>query len=166
MRTLRRFVVLVAFAFWQGGFTFYAAVVVPAGPAALKSARRQGFIARRVTHYLNLTAAVALAPLAWDVAAARDPSARRRWARAGLWLGMALTQGWLFWLHAQLDSMLQVKGGIVLDPEAFRPTHRLYLWVHTAQWGFGLLFLLLSLVAWRKEDGALTSATEGEIRPA
>jgi hypothetical protein len=149
---LRRFLVLVALFFWQGGFTFYAGVVVPTGTQVLRSERRQGFITRRVTYYLNLTAAGALAPLAWDVLAARDRVRRRRW-RAALWLGMAGAQATLFVLHPYLDSLLQVKGGIVLDPEAFRPAHRLYLWVSTAQWGCGVLFLLLTLLAWRAEDG-------------
>lgn len=151
MLLLRRFLVLAALFFWQGGFTFYAAVVVPVGTDVLGSTRRQGFITRRVTHYLNLSGAVALVPLAWDVLSARDRGPRRG-LRAGLWLGMASAQAALFWLHAHLDGLLQVKGGIVLDPEAFRPAHRLHLWVSTAQWACGLLFLLLTLYAWRSAD--------------
>ena len=33
MRILRRYLVVIALMFWQGGFTFYAAVVVPVGTA-------------------------------------------------------------------------------------------------------------------------------------
>jgi hypothetical protein len=155
MRTPRRFLVLVALFFWQGGFTFYAAVVVPVGTDVLNSERRQGFITRRVTYYLNITGAVALAPLAWDVLAARDRRARRRW-RAALWVLLALAQLALFGLHAYLDSLLQVRGRIVLDPEAFRPAHRTYLWVSTVQWGCGVLFLFLTLRAWQAAYGTLT----------
>ena len=57
---VRRFLVLAALMFWQGGFTFYAAVVVPIGTAQLGGATEQGFITRHVAWYLNLVGAVAL----------------------------------------------------------------------------------------------------------
>src|SRR4051794_10975932 len=142
MRILRRYLVLGAVLFWLGGFTFYAAVVVPVGTSVLNdSSLRQGFITREVTRHLNTSAAAGLAVLAWDVLAARDPSARRRRARAALWVLMALCQGALFWLHAYLDARLQRSGLIVLEPEAFRLAHRTYLWTHTAQWAAALAFL-------------------------
>ena len=47
--------------FWLGGFTFYAAVVVPIGREVLGSA--QSDVTRHVSFYLNLTAAIALLPL-------------------------------------------------------------------------------------------------------
>ena len=53
-RFLRRFLVLAALMFWQGGFTFYAAVVIKVGQDVLGSHRRQGFVTRRVAQYLNL----------------------------------------------------------------------------------------------------------------
>jgi hypothetical protein len=150
--TLRRFLVLAALFFWQGGFTFYTAVVVPVGTEVLHGARRQGFITRQVTRYLNWTGTLALVPLAWDVAGGSDRSAWRRRLRALCWLGLLLAQAALFPLHAYLDSLLQPRGGIVLDLEAFHPAHRLYLWVSTFQWGCGVAFLLLTLLAWRAED--------------
>ena len=74
----RRLLVLAALMFWQGGFTFYAAVVVPVGKEVLGSHFNQGRITRRVTVYLNLAGAVALLPLAWDAAASADRAARWR----------------------------------------------------------------------------------------
>jgi hypothetical protein len=153
MRILRRYLVLIALMFWQGGFTFYAAVVVPVGTAVLgDSALRQGFITRRVTVWLNLTAAVALGVLALDLVLCRDRSRGRFRARLLVWVFMALCQGLLFWLHGTLDALLQEKGRIVLDPDRFRPAHRLYLWTHTVQWVGGLVFVALTLLAWRRED--------------
>jgi hypothetical protein len=149
---VRRFLVLVALCFWQGGFTFYASVVVPIGTSFFRSSLRQGFITRQVTWYLNLAAAVALVVLAWDVWAERDPAPWRRRARWGLWLLMALAQALLFALHPRLDELLQVRGMIVLDYEAFHPLHRTYLWTHTVQWGCVVLFLPLLLLAWRAVD--------------
>jgi hypothetical protein len=152
MSTVRRFLFLVAFCFWQGGFTFYAAVVVPIGTEELGSALAQGFITRRVTQQLNVTGAVALALLAWDCWVARDPSSLRRYARPALWLVMVLALAALFHLHGLLEGMLDLDSRILADHRAFRPLHRLYLWVQTVQWGASVLLLLLSVAAWRAQD--------------
>jgi hypothetical protein len=148
---VRRFLVLAALFFWQGGFTFYAAVVVPVAQHVLGH-RRQGFVTREVTDYLNLAGLAALVLLAWDLLVPADPSGARWWTRRLLWLAMLLTLLALFWLHPRMDSLLQVRGGIVLDPEEFRPLHRIYLWISTVQWACALLYLLLTLRFWREMD--------------
>jgi hypothetical protein len=136
MTFLRRFLVLVAFAFWQGGFTFYAAVVVPVGREIDPSFSE---ITTRVTTWLNLTGGVALAVLALDLLP-RDPAGWRRWLRAAAWAAMVLMQGALVWLHVELDR------------DFSRPYHKLYLWTHTAQWACGLAYLALMVLAWRGQD--------------
>jgi hypothetical protein len=153
----RRYLALAALFFWQGGFTFYAAVVVPVGQDVLGSHLEQGFITRRVTVYLNLAGAVALLPLVWDAAGTRDPAAWRRRLRLLLWLALAAALVALYRLHPLLDQYLDPEDRDLSDRRAFRPYHRLYLWVSTAQWGCAALYLLLTLLAWRAEDrrGAL-----------
>ena len=148
----RRFLVLIALFFWQGGFTFYASVVVPVGQHVFGHLR-QGFITRQVTVYLNLAGAVALTVLIWDQLAAREPARWRLCGRWLLWTGMVLLLVWLFWLHGRLDELLVVKGRIIRDPDLFHTRHRLYLWISTVQWACGLLYLVLTLVIWRKQDG-------------
>src|SRR5262245_48274036 len=73
----RRFLVLAALMFWQGGFFLYAGVVVPIGTEVLGSASEQARITRRVTVWLNWTAVVALVPMAWDVWAVHVGRTRR-----------------------------------------------------------------------------------------
>src|SRR5437764_13787538 len=119
--------------FWLGGLSYYAAGVVPVGQEVLGSHLRQGFITRRVTVFLNISGAVALVPLALDLWA-RDPCRRRRLLRCLLWAGLFLTLAALVRLHTQLDEMLVPGGRTLPDPAAFRPAHRLYLWVSTGQW--------------------------------
>jgi hypothetical protein len=148
---LRRLLVLLALMFWQGGFTFYAAVVVPLGQEQLGH-RRQGFITAEVTTYLNLSGAVALALLAWDLAVLRDRSALRRCLLWLSWSGMLVTQGLLFRLHPMLADQLVREGHLLSDPAFFRPWHRVYLWISTVQWGCGLAYAVLTLWAWRMED--------------
>jgi hypothetical protein len=162
MALLRRFLVLTALFFWQGGFTFYASVVVPVGQAQLGDLR-QGFITRRVTHYLNLSGAIALAPLAWDVVASQDPNRKRRRWRAGLWLIMALSLAALVWQHGWLDALLVPRGRIVTDPELFRPRHRVYLWTSTIQWVAAVVYLALSVRAWQVEDRRRATVADASL---
>jgi hypothetical protein len=150
----RRFLVLAALMFWQGGFTFYASVVVPIGQQVLASPLDQGFITRRVTEYLNLSGAAALVILAIDLVACRCEAPWGRRLRWLCWLGMAATLGALFWLHPRLDQLLDVEARQIRTHmgAAFRSGHRWYLWLSTFQWGFALLFAWLTLRAWRRED--------------
>ena len=152
---LWRFLVVMALLFWQGGFLFYAAVVVPVGQEELGSHRRQGFITRKVTNYLNLTGVVALGVLALDLAA-HDRSRWRRAARGLSWLGMAVTLAGLAVLHWYMDDWLEPATRSILAPEAFHAAHRSYLWVSTIQWVFGLVYLVLALAAWHAADRART----------
>ena len=155
---------LAALMFWQGGFLFYAAVVVPIGQEVLGSHKEQGFITQRVTNYLNLSGAVALAILAWDMTACRDGSAWRSWLRWTCWLAMLATLLWLLWLHPRLDDLLDVSTRDIIEGRAFRAQHRIYLWVSTAQWIWGVLFAILTLAAWRAEDTAEKTKAQG-FRP-
>jgi hypothetical protein len=155
MTLLCRFLVIMALLFWQGGFLFYASVVVPVAQAET-SHLHQGFITRQVTNYLNLSGAIALGILALDLAAS-DPKPWRRIARGVLWLGMALTLAWLAWLHADLDALLARDPMRILDPPAFGVGHRMYLWISAIQWIFGLAFLWLTLATWRAADQKGTS---------
>ncbi len=148
----RRYLALAALFFWQGGFTFYAAVVVPVGQDVLGTHFEQGLITRGVTVYLNLAGAVALLPLVWDAVGTRDSSAWRRRLRLLLWLGMAAALVALYRLHPLVDQYLELDSHNLTDRRAFRHYHRLYLWVSTVQWGFALVYLLLTLLAWRAED--------------
>jgi hypothetical protein len=149
---VRRFCVLAALLFWQGGFTFYAAVVVPVGQEVLGSHLEQGLITRHVTNWLNVSGAVALPLLAWDLIAA-DRSVRRRWARAICWFVMLLLLGALVYLHPWLDAHIDPDEHQLLDAQGFHLGHRWYLWLSTIQWGCSIAFAVLSLGAWQAEDG-------------
>jgi hypothetical protein len=158
MTTVRRFVVLATWLFWQGGFTFYASVVVPIGTNYLRSALEQGFITRRVTFYLNLAGAAAVVTLAWDILTTQDPSAWRRRLRWLLWALVAGMLAALAWLHPQLDELMNPTTVTVREPPYFRGLHRWYLWISTVQWAAGLASLLLLLVAWRGADAVRASS--------
>jgi hypothetical protein len=148
----RRFLVLIALMFWQGGFTFYAAVVVPIGQQVVENA--QPFITRLVAQWINISGAAALVILALDLAAAAREARWAHWLRWLSWLGMAACLVGLVWVYPYIDRQMNAEVQEIISHKALRPWHRAYLWVSTVQWGFGLLFVGLTLRAWREADRA------------
>lgn len=149
---LRRFSLLLALTFWQGGFMFYGAVVVPVGSEVLGSHQMQGWVTRSVSVYLNLAGLAAVAVWAWDMAATSDPSSSRRWLRWGLWTILLLTLGMQFWLHRSLDELLDLETFRIIDRSQFRVLHRWYLNISTLQWAASMMLAATTLLAWRAAD--------------
>jgi hypothetical protein len=160
---LRRSALVTALMFWQGGFTFYAAVVVPIGQQVLGSHFAQGLITRQVTIWLNLAGMAALILMAWDLATAQSLTLNRlgRWAA---WSAMLILLVVLFWLHQYLDSFIDLEIEELREPrQLFRVGHRWYLWISTIQWVFAVVFIVLTLQAWRAEDRTAGSRMLNEL---
>src|SRR6478609_81983 len=94
---LYRFVCFAALAFWTGGFTFYALVVIPVGQRLLGSAQ-QAQITQHVTYWLNLSGIMTLAVLL--------PTVRRSKLLVASWVVMVVTLIVLFWLHPRLAAFM------------------------------------------------------------
>lgn len=146
-----RGIVVLAFALWQGGFTFYTGIVVPTGTAVLGSPAAQGFITQRVTDWLNVVGMATLGVLLVHLLLVR--AAKGPWRGLLItWLILTLGQIILLALHPALDSFLTAEPQRVHDAIRFRPWHRLYLHVSTAMWVAGLLHLGFLLFAWQRLD--------------
>jgi hypothetical protein len=148
MALLRRFLVVQLLLFWQGGFLFYAAVVVPVATEQF-GAKEQGFVTQRVTVWLNRIGWLALAVCAWDVRANR----RFRPPRWLILLVVAAVQAVLvFWLHDLLSAQLDFDERRFRTRDGFYSRHAWYLILSTIQWVLMLAFAALTLAAWRTED--------------
>jgi hypothetical protein len=161
MTILRRLLVLCGLMFWIGGFTFYSSVVVPIGTDVLGGPAEQGEITRRVTIWLNVSTAVALLLLAWDLAAER---ARSRWhqlLRWLLWAALVAMLLLLIWWHPRMNAILDLEDYRRHRGE-FRRLHRLYLWTSTVQWGVALVLFASTLWTWRANDRAGRMSHEGQ----
>lgn len=151
--TLRRFVVLLLFATWFGGFTFFSAVVIPAGTRTLGSHEQMGFITQTVTTWLNGLGVAALCVLLWNcVAAWPDDRPLLGWGLGGSWVVMVAVQVALFATHATLDQMLDTVNHRVHDRAHFRAMHALYVNLSQVQWGAALLHWWCLAAVWRHLD--------------
>ncbi len=141
-RVVQSWLAVTLFAVWWGGFTFYAAVVVPTGHEVLHSSIRQGFITQAVTGRLNVLGVAALLMLVWQRWAqpTADAAPNRRLLFA-TWLVMAIALVGLFWLHPYLDQLLDQGGHSIIDEERFYSLHRWYLLISTVQWLAGAVHL-------------------------
>jgi hypothetical protein len=153
MRILRRFVTLCALGWWLGGLTFYSLVVIRAAHQIVGSHAKVGFITQKATTALNLIGAGALALMLWNGLVSCRHSGP--WIRKGLaasWIAAAAAHAWIFLLHARLDAMLDFQIRRVQEGASFRSPHETYLIATSIEWGASLIYLLVSLAAWRQED--------------
>ena len=146
-----RFAVLASYALWIGGFTFYAAVVIPSGHAVLGDHTSVGFITQRVTQWLNVIAVIALAIFSIEAYLARRAGFHRRGVVV-LVAALAVFQLGLVVLHPHLDQLLDTQEQAVIDRRHFYQWHRIYLLTASAQWFAAVGYLWYLLRAWRGED--------------
>lgn len=146
---LRRFLVLQMLLLWQGGFLFYALVVVPVGTELLGSATAQGIVTARVTLWLNRIGWLALFAFALD-ARMTTPRKMPRF----VWIGIAtlLHAILVFGLHGPLLERLDFEEHRIRGRDGFYTLHRWYLILSAVQWLAMLAFASLTLAAWRAAD--------------
>jgi len=158
MSLFRRFLVVQALLLWQGGFLFYAAVVIPVGSGVLGS-WSQGTVTRHVTNWTNLIGAVALVILAWDQwANTTDRCRRLRW---GLWAVMGAGLVALVLLHSVLAAYVDGTAENGASFADFYLRHRIYLYIASIQWVASLGYVAAMLRAWTFSPSPPASGGEG-----
>ncbi len=129
---LCRFVAIWTLAVWLGGFTFYAASVIPILHDQLGGALESGLVTQQVTIELNwlgvATVTIGLLAAIFERAFAWRGTFRSK-TSLGLLAATALCLVGLFVLHPILDRRLEAG-----EMASFYPLHRAYLWVSTVQW--------------------------------
>jgi len=137
-----RFACIGLLAFWQGGFTFYGAVVIPMAHRVLGTHLAVGFITQRVANWLNLIGAISLSLLLGNLPVVRRKIEKRLWwSLVVSWCVMAMTMIALVAMHPMLDRLLDGQTHEIIDGTRFRPLHKIYLNIATLQWVGGLIHL-------------------------
>ena len=153
-----RYMVLIGLAFWMGGFTFYAGVVIHVGHRVFGTMRETGFLTQQVTLWLNRSGAIVLAILLVNLLLTRRQTAPRWWITAAATLAiMVAIQIALFELHPRLDAFLDASSQTIRDRPIFHREHLIYMNLSTAQWAAALIHLLSLLTLWRTSDQKLAS---------
>lgn len=148
LQTFRRFIVLVALMFWQGGFMFYGGVVVPVGSQVLGSDTQQGFITQAVTNALNLAGLVCL--VIWGVNLYWERRDVSRFETAA-WGTTFVLLAALVLIHLGMDEVLDVKSTSVTNHTRFGMFHKLYIGISSIQWLLSLSLLFATLLRWSRE---------------
>jgi hypothetical protein len=146
----------MALAFTFGGFTFYAAVVVPIGGQVLGTTT-QGFVTRQVTNVINATSAITIMLLFCEALMGRTD--RTRAANATLISCLFVMTACclvLVALHLRLETFLDVEQQAVNDHEIFYGVHRVYLWTSTVSW-LATLPIIWILVNHQQNKAAVTA---------
>jgi hypothetical protein len=145
---LLRFTLIFALALWQGGFLFYALVVVPVGSDVV-GVRDQGFITQRVSEWFNGFGGLALGVAAMEWIITPDTHRRRRLARGTLLGVNVLVLAATAALHFAVDQYLDADTRSVRDAGRFYVLHARYLVLSGVQWVLVMILLALTLSTWR-----------------
>ena len=135
--TIAKKISLVMLSIWWGAFTFYSGVVINVGMQVLGNHTEMGFITQAVTGYMNF---ISLPIFIFTVYSFRS---EKRFFIAALLL--VLLQAVLFFVHFELDKLLDFEQRIVLNKATFYSLHRIYLWTSTLIWLIvsGVLLMLV-----------------------
>ncbi len=132
---------LMVWAGWWGGLTFYGLFVVPVASEVVGQTT-EGFVTQRVTQWLNWVATALIGLLLIEALHAWRTG--RRWgALSAATLVMAAAQLALFALHPVLDRLVDLNEQTILAPQRFHVLHERYLTITTLQWLTGIVVLWL-----------------------
>ena len=147
-----RLVLVIVFAVFWGGLTFYTGIAVRVAHDVLIDPMDGGLITQRVTRWLQgLGAAAAL--LMWCNAVIVRRSARSRGnALLGCTLLLAAALGGLVVVHRQMDSVIDVAERTISDRDAFVVGHRRYNQLTTIVWLSSLAYMGIAVSAWQHVD--------------
>lgn len=141
VRSILRFISVCGVAFWLGGFTFHALVVIPSGHDVLGS-RNIGFLTQRVTETLNVAGVVTIALLLLNsVLEWRSRPMLQRITLALTWSLLAVTLLLQFRLHSKISYTLENTSRSIRDHVEFQRLHTAYERVAMVQWFSGLTHL-------------------------
>lgn len=152
LHELLRVATFWSIAIWQGGFVFYTGFVVKIATWELKSTLTQGFITRLVTLKLETLGWIALVIWAVSLWGTRFSRPSLRTTAAVLWCAIFVLHGGLHFQWHAIDRLLDVSSRSVIDPDAFRPAHRIFLWTASLQWLLVVTLSSVTLHAWQHEQ--------------
>ena len=149
---LVRFLFLLSFVLFWGGLTFYTGFVVRIIHDVVNDPMDGGMITQRVTVLLQVFGGVTVLLMLGNALQISRSCKKNGFALAlcaGV-LGAAVTG--LLIVHGNLDAVIDVSAADVTDREVFTINHRRYNQLTTIEWIAALVYLPITIAAWRKVD--------------
>ncbi len=133
---------IFSFILWWGGFTFYAAFVIPIGQKILGSHIQMGFISQQVTIRINYAALIACLLLFLNEFFRNNCnlSKIKPFNKICLCLMLAIII-FLFFFHPLLGDLLDFQNRKVIDEPHFYFLHRIYLILSSILWLLGIIYM-------------------------
>lgn len=144
-----RFLIMIIFMVWFGGFTFYGAVVIPTAHHVLGTHLEVGFLTQRVTHWLNLGGGITILALAVNLWLLKRNGVSDLRPLMVTWAMLILTLIGLLVLHQHLDQYLDEVEHVISKRTDFYAWHRIYLLFATIQWCAAIAHLWYVMARWR-----------------
>lgn len=147
-----RSLLLFSFALFWGGLTFYTGFVVRIIHDVVVDPMDGGLITQRVTVILQLLGAITTFLMFWN--AVQVGRYCRKYAVALMLTAFILSGSLvgLAFVHRQLDGVIDIEANEVTDRDAFTISHRRYNQLTTIEWLASVLYLPITVAAWRRMD--------------
>ena len=149
-----RILLLLSFSLFWGGLTFYTGFVVRISHDVLSDPMDGGLITQRVTSLLQVLGAVTCALMFCNAVVIAKVSFRHGRVLIACAVVLALSLVGLFIVHGQLDAVIDVQDGVVTNRDAFVVGHRRYNQLTTVEWISSIIYLPVTVLAWRHIDSA------------
>ena len=157
---LCRISMLFVFALFWGGLTFYTGFVVRISHDVLSDPIDGGLITQRVTVLLQFMGIVAALLMLINSVLVTKHSRRYGFALLGCSSILLLSLLGLFLVHSHLDAVIDVETREILDRDAFTIGHRRYNQLTTVEWIACVIYLPLTVLAWRSTDRVVPQCTD------
>ena len=147
-----RILLLISWSLFWGGLTFYTGFVVRVSHDVLSDSMDGGMITQRITVLLQWLGVVSCSLMVWNAIVVRR---RDRWYGNVLLSCvciLAFSLAGLFVVHGHLDGVIDTNTAEITDRESFTIGHRRYNQLTTTEWLSSLIYLPVTVFAWRQID--------------
>jgi hypothetical protein len=150
-----RILLLLGFALYWGGLTFYTGFVVRISHDVLNDPMDGGLITQRVTGVLQILGVVTVVLMVFNCVVVVRQSQKYGYALVGCATLLGCSLIGLFVVHGHLDAIIDVDAYEIIDRAEFDAGHRRYNQLTTIQWLACLAYLPITVFAWRSIDARI-----------
>ena len=163
MTTLVRSLLLLSYALLWGGLTFYTGFVVRIIHDVVVDPMYGGMITQRVTFVLQTFGCIATVLMLWNAFQIRRACKKYAVALALCAITLGGAVAGLAVVHSHLDAVIDVEAVEIIDRDAFTIGHRRYNQLTTIEWIASLIYLPVTVAAWRKVDRTVGVEVENDL---